>query len=67
MTMANDPDAGPSAHIIPSEGGPNWMGWFRVDDPPPLELAADGGLYVLDEGLDGSRRYLFVADGSFGG
>lgn len=39
------------------------MGWFRVDDPPPLELPCPGGLYVLDHAADGTPRYVFVPDG----
>lgn len=53
----------PLPHIISSEGGPNWMGWFRVDDPPPLELACPGGVYVLEEAADGTSRYVFIPDG----
>lgn len=53
---------GPGERLVPSEGGPNWMGWFRVSGPPPLELPGDGGTYVLDDGPEG-LRYVFVEDG----
>jgi hypothetical protein len=52
--------------IVTSTGGPNWMGWFRVADPPPLELACEGGTYVLDDDGGGGHRYVFLSDG-YGG
>jgi hypothetical protein len=30
--------------------------------PPPLELAAGGGIYVLDDGPIETWRYEFIAD-----
>lgn len=49
--------------LIPSVGGPNWMAWFRVDDPPPLELPGRRGMYVLDPDPVEGLRYLWVEPG----
>jgi hypothetical protein len=38
------------------------MGWFRVPSPPPLELAAEGGTYVLDDDRPDQLRYRFVPE-----
>ncbi len=69
----------PQSLLVPSAGGPNWMGWFRVEEPVPLELPCRGGTYVLEcgpadgapqgEGWSGEHarcgghRYVFVDDG----
>ena len=49
--------------LVPSDGGPNWMGWFRVATPAPLELPSENGVYVLDEEAPDAPRYHFVPDG----
>ena len=49
--------------LVPSHGGPNWMGWFRVAAPAPLELSSEGGVYVLDDEAPDALRYHFVPDG----
>ena len=57
---------GGAAHpdqLVPSHGGPNWMGWFRVATPAPLELPSQGGVYVLDDAAPDALRYHFVPDG----
>ena len=48
--------------LIASHGGPNWMGWFRVASPAPLELPSEGGVYVLDDDAPDGLRYHFVPD-----
>lgn len=53
----------PPDQLVPSRGGPNWMGWFRVATPPPVELASEGGVYVLDDEAPDALTYRFVADG----
>jgi len=45
--------------FIPCEGGPAWM--RLVDYPPPLELVARDGMYVLvDDGPVDEWRYRFL-------
>lgn len=53
---------GSSEQLVPCDGGPNWMGWFRVPSPAPLELPCDGGVYVLDDHDADEPRYRFLAD-----
>ena len=64
--------------IVPCQGGPNWMGWLRVDEPLPLEVPYGTGTYVLECGTAGTaagaapagdrhagcieHRYVFVDD-----
>jgi len=47
--------------LIWCEGGPS-LG-RAVHFPPPLEIAVDGGMYVLvDDGPPASWHYLFIGD-----
>ena len=55
--------AGPGDLLVPSDGGPNWMGWFRVPRPAPLELPCRGGAYVLDDATPDALRYHFLPEG----
>lgn len=48
--------------LVWCEGGPSTCRTVRF--PPPLELEAEGGTYVLvDDGPPEQWRYAFVADG----
>ncbi|CAA9234942.1 MAG: hypothetical protein AVDCRST_MAG20-1445 [uncultured Acidimicrobiales bacterium] len=53
---------GSSEQLVACDGGPNWMGWFRVPSPAPLELPGEGGVYVLDDRDPSELRYRFLAD-----
>ena len=60
--VAGAPGAGDQ--LVPSDGGPNWMGWLRVTSPAPLEVPCEGGVYVLDDQAPGALRYHFLPDAS---
>jgi hypothetical protein len=48
------------AALVPCSGGPNGVGWLRVDLPIPLEVDRGGdGIYVLD-GEEGVDEYVWV-------
>jgi hypothetical protein len=48
--------------LVPCGGGPSISRLVRF--PPPLEIAVQGGVYVLvDEGPPERWRYDFVAEG----
>ena len=46
--------------LVPCVGGPvGSVGWRRVTDPPPFEIEAPDGMFLLDRDGD-DIRYVFV-------